>query len=151
MRDPDDRQHFGDMLRGLAVAVKGGQVTTAVLEIYWMRFKSIPRKDFDKAIGRASGECDYFPSLNELLAMAGHKQQRPGPAYLQPADNELERIETCSYHVEHGGTKTAPISVPWCRKCRRLELAATVDRRSAATVGELLQVAGVAPLPGERR
>lgn len=142
MRDPGDKQHFGDMLQGLSVAVKGGEVTAGVLKVYWLCLRDLPMADFDMAIGKAAERHDWFPSVNEIRELAGHKRRGAVPLYLRPVEDELERIETCSFHVAQGGTKVAPDFVPWCRKCRRHK--ALAERGGPpTTLGDVMAIFGV--------
>jgi hypothetical protein len=147
-----DKRHFWEMLQGLGVSARGGEVTAPVLKVYWLALNDLPREDFDKAIKRALDDCDYFPSVKELRKFAGHGKKPPEPAYLRPAEDELERIETCQFHTR---APQAPSTdyVPWCRKCRRLRIAGANGRGHAQSIGELLQVKAMAPLDpeGERR
>lgn len=145
----NDKKHFADMLQGLSAAIgKGGEVTKGVLMVYWTCMREIPLADFDRAIEKAAqGTHDWFPSVADLRELAGHKKKGPTPLYLRPVENELERIETCSFHVAQGGTKISPSYVPWCRKCRRLKVLAEPQGGTAA-VGDMLRLLGmVEPKP----
>jgi hypothetical protein len=146
-----DKRHFWEMLQGLAASTKG-ELTTAVLRVYWLALSDLSVQEFDAAIRRALLECQFFPSVMELRKFAGHGKKPPEPAYLRPADDELERIETCQFHTR---APQAPSTdyVPWCRKCRRLRIAGANGRGHAQSIGELLQVKALAPLDpeGERR
>jgi hypothetical protein len=146
MDDPD-KKHFAEMLEGLATSTKG-KLTTGVLKVYWLTLKDIPREHFDAGIGRAVAECEFFPSVAELRALSGHGKQKPQPHYLRPVEDELERIETCQAHTRDPHARAD--FVPWCRKCRRLRIAAA-GAGQPQTIGELLQVKALAPLEGDRR
>ena len=142
MRDPGDKQHFGDMLQGLSAAIGKGEVTKGVLQVYWMTLKDIPVEDFDAAIGKAAQGRDWFPTVSELRDLAGHKKPGVVPHYLQPADVELERVETCNYHTANGPMAVAPSYVPWCRKCKRHQ--ALAERGGPPKeLGELLATFGL--------
>lgn len=142
-----DKRHFWEMLQGLATSTKS-EITVGVLKVYWLTLGHIPRADFDKAVKRAVDECEWFPSVAELLEFAGRRPRARGPHYLRRAEDELERIETCQFHTKSHPAKPAPRFVPWCRKCRRLALAANGKGRPQP-LGELLQAAALAPLdPG---
>lgn len=146
-----DKRHFWEMLQGLAVSVKAAEVTVGMLKAYWLGLEDLALAAFDTAIKRAMRECDFFPSVKELRAFAGQKTRtQPLPHYFQPADNELERIETCQYHVKHGPAVVAPDYVPWCRKCKRKKLEAA-PRGETRALGEVLETAGYTPQNGERR
>lgn len=142
-----DKRHFWEMLQGLAVSAKS-EVTAAVLKVYWMTLSDIPLEDFNKAVKRAALEGQFFPSVKEFREFAGHGVKKPEPAYLRPAEDELERIETCQFHTRAPQMPSVE-HVPWCRKCRRLRIAGAPGRGNAQSIGELLQVRALAPLDPE--
>lgn len=147
MRESDKR-HFWEMLQGLAASTKSA-ITTGVLKVYWMTLQDLTLQEFNRAIARAVEECEFFPSVAELRTFAGKQKWKPQPHYLQPAEDELERIETCQFH--HKTPKVAaPDPVAWCRKCKRLRLAAEGKGKPQA-LGELMEVAGLLPPGDERR
>lgn len=144
-----DKRHFWEMIQGLASGTRGGEVTTASLKAYWLGLEDLTREQFDTAIKRALRECDFLPSPKELRDLAGVKKPAPVPHYLRPVEDELERIETCSYHVANGaagGVKPAPDFVPWCRKCKRQALMSERGGPPKA-LGELLAAYGQVPRP----
>lgn len=145
-----DRRHFWEMLQGLASGTKGGEMTEAKLKAYWLGLEDITREQFDTGIKRALRECEFFPSVKELRELSGHKKAPPVPHYLRPAEDELERIETCGYHTKHGPAAVAPDYVPWCRKCRRGKLASD-GAGKPQSLGEVMQQVGLVALEGGRR
>jgi hypothetical protein len=145
-----DKRHFWEMLQGLASGPRGGEMTTAKLKAFWLGLEDLTREQFDTAIKRALRECDFFPSPKELRDLAGVKKPTPTPHYLRPAEDELERIETCNYHTQHGPASVAPDYVPWCRKCRRRKLAAD-GAGKPQSLGEVMQQVGLVALEGGRR
>lgn len=143
MHDPDDKQHFAEMLAALNTGGLKADVTRGMLKVYWMGLSDLPLDDFDKAVGRALQECEFFPTVAKLRELGGHKVKKPEPGYLRPVEGELERIETCQFHVKTPGV-TAPSPVSWCRKCKRLRIAA--ERGGAPSrLDDMLHTFGLLP------
>jgi hypothetical protein len=137
------------LLAGLASSLNK-DTTDPLLKIYWVGLGDLPIAEVETAIVKAARECQFMPTVKQLRDFAGRGVKPPVPHYLNPVEDELERIETCQFHVAHPPAESAPERVPWCRKCRRLALAANGAGRPQA-IGEILQQAGLVPLPGGRR
>lgn len=141
---------LGKMLGVLAANFRI-DLTDMQREAYELGLSDVVMDALAKAGMRALRECKFMPTVAELRELAGKgKGTDKQPHYFAPADSELERIETCQYHVKHGPAVVAPDYVVWCRKCKRKKLEAA-PRGETRALGEMLETAGYAPQNGVRR
>jgi len=114
MQKSSDGERFTILIQAMAATFRA-DVTPALLEGYWMGLEDVPIERVERAVRRGIKECEFMPAafkLRELVA--------GGPAYYQPAEAQLEAIETCAFHSRRECVGKAPEFVPWCRKCKRL-------------------------------
>lgn len=143
-------ERLGKMLAVLAANFRT-EVTDMQREAYDMGLSDVSMDALAKAGMRALRECKFMPTVAELRELAGKaKGGDKQPHYFKLAEDELERIETCQYHVKHGPAVVAPDYVVWCRKCKRKKLEAA-PRGETRALGEMLDMAGYAPQNGVRR
>lgn len=73
-----DRNRFGVELYKLAAALKGGQITEPLMQVFWEEFSDADVEDFVAACRKARRAFEFFPSVRELRSLLPY-HPRPNP------------------------------------------------------------------------
>jgi hypothetical protein len=123
MEKGNDGEKFTILIQAMAATFRA-DVTPALLEGYWMGLEDLAIERIEAAVRRGIRECEFMPAAYKLREMVSG-----GPDYYQPAERQLEQIETCAFHTTRECVGKAPQFVPWCRKCKRLARLASWPKR----------------------
>ena len=70
-----DKALFATLLAGLAAALRA-ELTEPQLEVMWLALRDLTRGELETAVRRAVMECTFFPSVAEMIKLAGRTQRR---------------------------------------------------------------------------